>query len=91
MNQTTLGQKSKSLYFTISGAIGYICDKDVGLEVPEVMCKMFGFSHGRKLRNFGFVNTDGIADNMVYVLDKMQCQGDETSIFDCQLGPWMLG
>ena len=72
-----------------TGAIGYICDKDIGPHVPQVMCKMLGFSHGRKLRNFGFVKTK--ADNLVYVLDKIHCVGDEQTIFDCHLGSWMLG
>ena len=71
---------------------GYICDADgnMGSNVANVMCKMLGFQYGRSLPNFGFVQTNIRIQELVYVFDSIKCQGDENSLFDCQLGNWRL-
>ena len=71
---------------------GYICDADgnMGSNVANVMCKMLGFQYGRSLPNFGFVQTNLRIQELVYVFDSINCQGDENSLFDCQLGTWRL-
>ena len=37
-----------------TGAIGYICDKYISPQVPQIMCKMLGYPYGRKLENVTF-------------------------------------
>jgi len=71
---------------------GYICDANgsIGSEVANVMCKSLGFQYGRSLPNFGFVQTNLRLSELVYVFDSIDCHGDETSVFDCQLGTWRL-
>lgn len=71
-----------------TGAIGYICDKAIGSQVAQVMCKMLGFRYGRKLHNFGFYALQ--TQPKVYVFDDIHCAGDEETIFDCHLGTWQL-
>ena len=73
-----------------TGAVGYICDKSIGPQVPQVMCRMMGFQHGRKLANISF-DDDYDHKEKIYVFDHIDCHGDEASVFDCQLGPWLLG
>ena len=62
----------------------------MGSNVANVMCKMLGFQYGRSLPNFGFVQTSLRIQELVYVFDSINCQGDENSLFDCQLGTWRL-
>jgi NAD-dependent dihydropyrimidine dehydrogenase PreA subunit len=59
-------------------------------KVPEIMCKMLGFQFGRKLTNLNLAD-ESTAEDRIYVLDRIQCQGDEMSIFECDLGMWLLG
>jgi hypothetical protein len=54
------------------------------------MCKMLGFQFGRKLTNLNLAD-ESTAEDRIYVLDRIQCQGDEMSIFECDLGMWLLG
>ena len=73
-----------------TGTIGYICDQagSIGSKVPQVMCQMMGYTYGRQLPNMGF-NTP--TDGYIHVFDQIQCTGEEESLFDCTLGPWLLG
>ncbi len=67
-------------------------------QVPTVMCKMLGFTFGRKLENISFVYGQDAGEGAdeqglptkTFVLDKIRCQGDETSVFDCDLGLWYV-
>lgn len=75
-----------------TGTIGYICDHEqgsIGHQVPQVMCRMMGYTFGRKLQNIGFNTND--KGKYIHVFDQIQCKGDEESLFDCSLGPWLLG
>lgn len=75
---------------------GFICDRNgssVNQEAIEVMCRNLGFRYGRKWPHgiygdprslIGFDEDQAVR----FMFAKMNCFGDESSVFECDLGPW---
>lgn len=66
---------------------GFICDRHLNDEVVGIVCKALGYKYGRKLPS-GLYGHPEVGKDLLFVLEKLSCSGDERSIFECQLGPW---
>ena len=68
------------------GQWGGVCDDSFHIEDAHVVCKMLGFPSAKKAL------ASGTADNVYgtapsgndFVLDDLDCKGNEASVFDCQ-------
>ncbi|XP_059099279.1 uncharacterized protein LOC131893304 [Tigriopus californicus] len=66
---------------------GFICDRHLNDEVVGMICKALGFKFGRKLPS-GLYGHPQVGKDLLFVLEKLACSGNERSIFECQIGPW---
>uniref|UniRef100_A0A1A9W7L9 limulus clotting factor C n=1 Tax=Glossina brevipalpis TaxID=37001 RepID=A0A1A9W7L9_9MUSC len=66
---------------------GYVCDDKFGLRDADVLCKELGFKLGAvEVRGNSFYPpTD---PNPNFVMDKVECQGNETSLQECDFSGW---
>ncbi|XP_046667977.1 uncharacterized protein LOC124359347 isoform X2 [Homalodisca vitripennis] len=72
----------------ILGEWGYVCDDQFDLRDAEVVCREVGFTLGaaeiRPHSAFVPLNTS----KTLFLVDDLQCRGNETSIRECDFGGW---
>ena len=64
---------------------GGICDDGFRLEEANVICKMAGYPRGAEQPYVGSHFGNG---NGPFLLDDLDCEGNENSILDCKFNPW---
>lgn len=74
---------------TVLGEWGYICDDQFDLRDAEVVCREIGFTLGaaeiKPHSAFAALNT---TKPPLFLIDDLQCRGNETSVRDCDFGGW---
>ncbi|GFR73873.1 class A Scavenger Receptor (SRCR domain) with Serine Protease domain [Elysia marginata] len=79
-------EHSGTVEITYLGSTGVICDDQWGLEDATVVCRMLGY---RAAENFYAVNYFNYPVNKAeFLLDEVNCQGNETTIADCPADPF---
>ncbi|XP_023031907.1 uncharacterized protein LOC6643128 isoform X2 [Drosophila willistoni] len=71
----------------VNGQWGYVCDDKFGLRDADVVCRELGYKMGaQEVRgNSYYAPPDR---NFNYMMDKVECQGNETMLKDCQFKGW---
>lgn len=71
---------------------GYVCDDKFGMRDAEVLCKELGFSLGAsEVRGSSFYPANRKMkrnDHTVFMMDEMDCQGNEKSLSQCNFNGW---
>ncbi|KAL9908665.1 tequila isoform 2-T2 [Glossina fuscipes fuscipes] len=71
----------------ILGDWGYVCDDKFGLRDADVLCKELGFKLGAvEIRGNSFYPPTDV--NPTFIMDKVECQGNETSLRECDFSGW---
>ncbi|KAK3690830.1 hypothetical protein RRG08_021530 [Elysia crispata] len=79
-------EHSGTVEMTYMGSTGVICDDKWNLNDASVVCRMLGY---RAAETFSVVNHFNYPLNKVeFLLDDVQCQGDERSILNCAAAPF---
>ncbi|CAL1544670.1 unnamed protein product [Lymnaea stagnalis] len=71
---------------TFMGTKGVICDDEWSLEDATVVCKMLGYRAAEQALKFN--HFDYPLEGSVFLLDNVNCHGNETSLNQCAKGPW---
>jgi hypothetical protein len=67
---------------------GYICDRGIGKNVPEMICTSLGFKGGGMRMPTGVYGNPEAPNRPLFVMQKIACSGKERSVFECDLGAW---
>ncbi|XP_060652584.1 uncharacterized protein LOC132788919 isoform X2 [Drosophila nasuta] len=71
----------------INGQWGYVCDDNFGLRDADVVCRELGFKMGAaEVRGNSFYVPP--ERNFNYVMDAVDCRGNETRLKDCDFKGW---
>ncbi|XP_062135788.1 uncharacterized protein LOC133845355 isoform X3 [Drosophila sulfurigaster albostrigata] len=71
----------------INGQWGYVCDDNFGLRDADVVCRELGFKMGAaEVRGNSFYVPP--ERNFNYVMDAVDCRGNETKLKDCDFKGW---
>ncbi|XP_054258708.1 uncharacterized protein LOC128983440 [Macrosteles quadrilineatus] len=72
----------------ILGEWGYVCDDQFDMRDAEVVCRELGFALGAaEIRpHSAFLPLN--SSKVLYLVDDLQCRGNETSIRECDFGGW---
>ncbi|XP_067647442.1 uncharacterized protein teq isoform X2 [Eurosta solidaginis] len=71
----------------ILGKWGYICDDKFGLRDAEVVCRELGFKLGAsEVRGYSYYPPT--TSDVSFVMDEVDCRGDESSLKDCNFKGW---
>lgn len=81
-----LQTKSFSLYL-VNEKWGYVCDNKFALPAAHVACRELGYKLGA-VEVRGHSHYEPPVQNFNYVMDEVQCQGNETKLKDCQFKGW---
>ncbi|CAG9769987.1 unnamed protein product [Ceutorhynchus assimilis] len=74
---------------TVFGKTGYICDDQFKITEADVLCKELGFKFGAlEVKGNSFFAKDLEEDHTLYMMDDIECLGNETSIMDCNFAGW---
>lgn len=71
---------------------GYVCDDKFDINAANVLCRELGFEMGAAELRLGSQYapsaslTDG--DEAIFIMDEVQCVGNETSLKDCDFNGW---
>lgn len=71
---------------------GYVCDDKFDIKAANVLCKELGFEMGAAELRLGSQYapsaslTDG--DETIFIMDEVECSGNETSLKDCDFNGW---
>jgi len=76
-NGTTRGRNATKGNLYLNGLP--VCDHDWGRDEANVVCRKLGFDYGEATTSSYF----GALDDNNFLLGKVQCDGDESSIWDC--------
>ncbi|XP_023161208.2 uncharacterized protein LOC111592952 isoform X2 [Drosophila hydei] len=71
----------------VNGQWGYVCDDKFGLPDADVVCRELGFKMGA-LEVRGNSYYEPTERNFNYVMDKLECRGNETKLKDCDFMGW---
>lgn len=71
----------------VNGKWGYVCDNNFALPSAHVACRELGYKLGAVAVR-GNSHYEPPEQNFNYVMDGVQCQGNETNLKDCQFKGW---
>ncbi|KAH8335287.1 hypothetical protein KR074_005359, partial [Drosophila pseudoananassae] len=70
-----------------NGQWGFVCDDKFGLKDADVVCRELGFKMGAlEVRGNSFYAPS--SQDFNYLMDEIECQGNETSLKDCSFKGW---
>ncbi|EDV50589.1 uncharacterized protein Dere_GG14372, isoform A [Drosophila erecta] len=70
-----------------NGQWGYVCDDKFGLKDADVVCRELGFKMGaQEVRGSSFYAPPNQDFN--YLMDEVECQGNETQLSQCSFKGW---
>ncbi|XP_030239469.1 uncharacterized protein LOC108651696 isoform X1 [Drosophila navojoa] len=71
----------------VNGQWGYVCDDKFGLPDADVVCRELGYKMGAsEVRGNSYY--EPTERNFNYVMDKLECRGNETKLKDCDFMGW---
>ncbi|XP_036336619.1 uncharacterized protein LOC118746806 isoform X9 [Rhagoletis pomonella] len=71
----------------ILGKWGYVCDDKFGLRDAEVVCRELGFKLGAsEVRGYSYYPPT--ETEVSFVMDEVDCRGDESSLRECNFKGW---
>ncbi|KAG5876780.1 hypothetical protein JTB14_038406 [Gonioctena quinquepunctata] len=71
------------------GKSGYICDDQFGIQDANVICKELGFHLGAaEVRGQSYFAKDLKENQTVYMMDDLDCFGNETTLLNCGFAGW---
>ncbi|ALC44003.1 Tequila [Drosophila busckii] len=71
----------------VNGQWGYVCDDKFGLRDADVVCHELGFKLGAaEVRGNSYYEPP--ERNFNYVMDEIECRGNETQLKDCDFKGW---
>ncbi|KAJ8916663.1 hypothetical protein NQ315_000308 [Exocentrus adspersus] len=74
---------------TAFGKTGYVCDDQFGIKDANVICRELGFQLGAAdIKGNSYYATDVKENNTLYMLDDLDCIGNETTLLDCNFPGW---
>ncbi|XP_059142655.1 uncharacterized protein LOC131930260 isoform X2 [Physella acuta] len=79
-------EHSGTVEVTYMGVTGVVCDDEWSIEDAQVVCRMLGYRAAKRhtiLNEFDYP-TEGFQ----FLLDNVQCSGNETSLKDCKKEAW---
>lgn len=75
--------------FSAFGKTGYICDDQFGMKDANVICRELGFQLGAaEIKGHSYYATDLKEENTLYMIDDLDCVGNETTLLDCNFPGW---
>ncbi|XP_050429551.1 uncharacterized protein LOC126838845 isoform X3 [Adelges cooleyi] len=69
----------------VLGEWGVICDDKFDMREADVICRELGFPSSVSVKSNSFF---GIPNKTRFVLDDLECRGDEKSLYSCQFKEW---
>ena len=83
----------KFIFFVVNGNWGYICDDKFDLNDANVVCRELGFEMGAsEVRGNSYylprVTLMSSYNNVSFVMDELDCVGNETSLRHCDFKGW---
>ncbi|XP_028142501.1 uncharacterized protein LOC114336349 isoform X1 [Diabrotica virgifera virgifera] len=84
------GQKNEGrVEITAFGSTGYICDDDFSIIDANVICRELGFPLGAaEVKGQSYFAKDLKERNTLYMIDDLNCVGNESSVIDCSFPGW---
>ncbi|CAG9862414.1 unnamed protein product [Phyllotreta striolata] len=74
---------------TAFGSTGYICDDGFGIQDANVICIELGFELGAaEIKGQSQFAKDLHESSTLYMIDDLNCRGNESSIIDCEFPGW---
>ncbi|XP_018571935.1 uncharacterized protein LOC108911476 [Anoplophora glabripennis] len=74
---------------TAFGKTGYICDDQFGMKDANVVCRELGFQLGAaEIKGNSYFAADIKEKNTLYMIDDLDCLGNETTLIDCSFPGW---
>ncbi|KAJ8982219.1 hypothetical protein NQ317_013521 [Molorchus minor] len=74
---------------TAFGKTGYICDDNFGIDDANVLCKELGYPLGAaEIRGNSYYAKDLKENNTLYMMDDLDCFGNESTLLDCNFLGW---
>lgn len=72
----------------VLGEWGYVCDDEFDMRDAHVVCRELGYTMGaaeiKPHSTYVPLNTS----NVLFLVDDLQCRGNETTIRDCDFSGW---
>lgn len=85
---TTHAHKGR-IEVTVFDRTGYVCDDRFGLREADVVCRELGFELGAaEVKGSSHFAKDIIENGTFYMMDDVNCSGNETSLKDCDFSGW---
>lgn len=72
-------------YFLVLGEWGVICDDKFDMREANVVCRELGFPSSIAVKPNSYF---GIPNQTRFVLDDLNCNGNENSLYSCQFKEW---
>ncbi|XP_057664707.1 uncharacterized protein LOC130899046 [Diorhabda carinulata] len=84
------GEKNEGrVEVTAFNTTGYICDDDFSIIDANVICRELGFTLGAaEIKSQSYFAKDLKESNTLYMIDDLNCLGNETSLIDCSFPGW---
>uniref|UniRef100_A0AAR5Q9G6 Uncharacterized protein n=1 Tax=Dendroctonus ponderosae TaxID=77166 RepID=A0AAR5Q9G6_DENPD len=74
---------------TVFGKTGYICDDQFDIVDANVLCKELGFEFGAmEVKGNSYFAKDLQEHHTLYMMDDIECLGNETSLMQCNFAGW---
>ncbi|KAK9892447.1 hypothetical protein WA026_019899 [Henosepilachna vigintioctopunctata] len=71
------------------GRIGFVCDDKFDIKDANIVCRELGYNLGAvEVKGNSYYAKNISLDNVFYMMDDVTCQGNETSLKDCDFNGW---
>ncbi|KAL1512965.1 hypothetical protein ABEB36_002460 [Hypothenemus hampei] len=83
------GSNEGRIEVTVFSKTGYICDDQFPITDAEMLCKELGFESGPlEVKGNSYYAKDLRENHTLYMMDDIECLGNETSIMHCDFAGW---